>query len=870
MRSDDVPADKTLFLSRAGEDSAIAAQIGTILEAAGYRVVLQQWDFANRSFMDAMHSTLAGGARVVALLSDAYLASEYCTAEWQAVLADDPLNKRSRLIVMRVEACKPIGLLTPIAYWDLVPVKSDRRLLADVVRNAVAEGRRGQDTPVAGRYWRGPSTVLDPAAIREVPGFTGRDRELSVLETALWDGAGRAVAHGLGGTGKSSLAREYAWRHRGRYVAVGWLRSDTETGIVDGLRWLGSQFVPDLEQLKDRAQAAERALSLLVQVAADAGKPLLLIFDNLEDRALLRAWQPREHAHVLITSRKSSWGGGFVRVSVEPLRVDEAVTYLRRESGRTDLDDDDLTAVAEAVGQLPLALSHAAAYFDATHTATAQSYLDRLSYHMAHAPDDAEYPVAAFATFREAIAQVEKAQPGAAAAVSLAAFFAPDEIPEELFHPDPECELEPLTPPLDNAGGPPLSLRAALVDSGRTEEILGALSQFSLITFAAESRTFGIHRLVQAAIRDFLRDDAIAWLQNAIQTVLLAFPLDVALATWRRCERVMIHAKTTLAALPDEHGTSYAAVLAFRCGLYFIDRAAYGEGVDVLRRALAFDTACPVSDTQLRISVLNGLGICLRHLNRLEEAASVHGEARSLAEAMYGYSHPEVAASLNNLGLVLSMNGRFSEADEAYRRAHEIKEATLAPDDPRLAVSLVNMAAAFGRAGDTPKAVEYLRRAVSIHEAYYGPNHPEVAKNLANLGFELGSMEEFSEAESLIQRAIEIDRETYGERHPSLGIHLGYLAKLREREGRFAEAVALWRDSLAIMESVFGPSHPDVAYTLASLGIAVYALGDLAESAAILEHALDVARVVYPADSFDTATIVNFLELVRKHLASGS
>lgn len=36
------------FISRAGTDAHFAAAIGGILEDAGHRVILQQWDFANR------------------------------------------------------------------------------------------------------------------------------------------------------------------------------------------------------------------------------------------------------------------------------------------------------------------------------------------------------------------------------------------------------------------------------------------------------------------------------------------------------------------------------------------------------------------------------------------------------------------------------------------------------------------------------------------------------------------------------------------------------------------------------------------------------------------------------------------------------
>jgi hypothetical protein len=63
---------QALFISRAGADAPFAAQIGRILAASGCEVILQEWNFANRSFMEPIHAALADGARVVGLLSPDY------------------------------------------------------------------------------------------------------------------------------------------------------------------------------------------------------------------------------------------------------------------------------------------------------------------------------------------------------------------------------------------------------------------------------------------------------------------------------------------------------------------------------------------------------------------------------------------------------------------------------------------------------------------------------------------------------------------------------------------------------------------------------------------------------------------------------
>ena len=201
------------FISRAGADLLFADKIGRIIEDAGYKVELQQWDFNNRNFMERIDAALSSGARVIALLSNEYLASEYCKAEWLNTLGEDPLNNEARLILLRVNECTPRGLLTALAYWNLAPIRDQPILVRDVVLTAIRPGRHKADGTALAQYWRAARPVLHPN-IRSTSSFTGRIKKLHEIGKALRadDTAANtqiAVLHGLGGIGKSVLAREY-------------------------------------------------------------------------------------------------------------------------------------------------------------------------------------------------------------------------------------------------------------------------------------------------------------------------------------------------------------------------------------------------------------------------------------------------------------------------------------------------------------------------------------------------------------------------------------------------------------------------------------------------------------------------------------
>jgi hypothetical protein len=436
MAGSERPPD--FFISRAGADAPFAAEIGRILEAAGHTVVLQQWDFANRNFMERMHAALESGARVLALLSNDYLASDHCAAEWQNAIAHDPLNKRGRLIVLRVSESTPTGLLTALAYWDLVPIRGDGALLRDIVLTAVTLGRHKDDGAPVAQYWRAPGPIVHPE-IRPTPSFTGRESELSSIREMLWSGRAAAVtqpvaAYGLGGIGKSALAREYVHRHQDDYAGAWWLNAAAPEdgspgfeGVERGLVDLGAIFIRGLDQAQDRAKSARQTLELIAHGGFE--KPWLLVFDNVDDRGVLREWAPLGNAQVLVTSRLSGWPGTVSTIEIEEWERPEAIRYLRQESGRSDLTEGDAAAIAEMLGRLPLALAHAAALLRARPNITAAGYLASLDRRMSEAPPDAEYSRAVYATFKEAFAAAEAEARGAGAVISLAAFFAPATFP---------------------------------------------------------------------------------------------------------------------------------------------------------------------------------------------------------------------------------------------------------------------------------------------------------------------------------------------------------------------------------------------------------------------------------------------------------
>ncbi|CAM5666578.1 TIR domain-containing protein [Streptomyces aurantiogriseus] len=162
------------FVSYSPADERWASWIAWTLEEAGYRTVLQAWDFVpGTNFVDFMDRGVSESAAVIAVLSRNYERSRYGRMEWQAALRADPDAPERRLLTVRVEDIPVEGLLATITYVDLVPVTDPaaaRDLLLTRVRQALDGRARPSlrpDYPGGG----GPSTPpAPPAAVPPAPG----------------------------------------------------------------------------------------------------------------------------------------------------------------------------------------------------------------------------------------------------------------------------------------------------------------------------------------------------------------------------------------------------------------------------------------------------------------------------------------------------------------------------------------------------------------------------------------------------------------------------------------------------------------------------------------------------------------------------
>jgi hypothetical protein len=127
---------KDFFISYNSKDKDWAEWIAWQLEATGYSVVIQAWDFRpGDNFVLKMQQAAEQADRTLMVLSPNYLAAVYTQPEWAAAFVQDPTG--TTLLPVRVAECELQGLLPAIVYIDLVDLEeteAKKKLLAGIPR----------------------------------------------------------------------------------------------------------------------------------------------------------------------------------------------------------------------------------------------------------------------------------------------------------------------------------------------------------------------------------------------------------------------------------------------------------------------------------------------------------------------------------------------------------------------------------------------------------------------------------------------------------------------------------------------------------------------------------------------------------------
>jgi len=597
--------------------------------------------------------------------------------------------------------------------------------------------------------------------------FVGRRKILNDLQQRLKeDGEHLLCLQGMAGTGKTTLALELAYQLRDNFPdGVLWVQFDQTTEPMSILYTLAEAYNVDVSLQMDLTSRSSKVRNLL------AHKQALLILDNVEqDQDIRPLLPPTGMCSVIMTTRYRdlSVADQAHRFTVPPFNSDneEALALFQRILGakRAQLERQDLLALADLLGHLPLALSIAA-------------------YRLQHEPG---WTTAVF--LNEAHQEKQRLLLLSRGDQNVRLSF-------ELSYQALPLNHQATFNALNVFAGSDFSVMAAahVVDLplAKTMNHLRQLYNLSLLQLGHDNR-YRLHPLLRSYSRQHLEQSE----ENfAIQKRMVDFFIDYTVTHQTNHKCLDVDRDNIIAALNITLEQKMGASLVRGCNAFYDflrTRGLYGIGQHFLQEAQYI--ANELRDWDGLLQIEKNLGHIAQKQGQLDVAQQQYQRALTLSHQLedeqqiseiltklgniaYRYGNYSLAQHqyeqameiakevkdqrrqarlLNNLGLVANGQGNSSKAEAYYQQSERMAKQL---DDVRLHITVLqNLGELVEDRGDNYRAREYLQKGLALAEDVGDPEL--ISRLLGNLGLVALAFGNQSQAAAYFRRGLHLAQQS--------------------------------------------------------------------------------------------------------------
>ena len=592
------------------------------------------------------------------------------------------------------------------------------------------------------------------------PHFLGRIQFLESLRQKLSDVAPRRYNHrialyGMGGIGKTQCAIGYVYRYRDLYERTYWITAVDRSSLLSGY-----VSIAKAAQLPYPSEAKPSDVADIVLAWLREESNWLIVIDNLDEIEVANGLLPENgpKKHTLITTRNPNTIG----IPAEPLEVpllerDDAIDLLASLSGISLLPDysehEQALAIVQTLDSLPLAIDQAAAYVREVGISFAE-YLTQYErncklLHTWVPGGNRQYPESIATTWSMSFSLLPEVP---TRLLRLFSFLRPDGILISFLQAGAEA--------FDG------DLRTAIMEEAELAKCLLEMEKASLIKWDRSKKLIIIHRLVQAVVRDSLRNEQAADILTAIaRFVVRALPYANTTEAFSRFRRFQPQVSEFLHHLNLSRSRESADVMR-NIGFFLSLDGKFAESEASLKSSMDLYCSLLGPEHAQTLQVMGYLGDMYCCRGRLDEAVKTLETATSKATKNLGEENLVTLELWLLLLAAYRSQGRLDEGAQIQEDLLEKMTRLLGENDETTILTMLDLGRTYNRQGKFAEAAEVLYRVAQKYASSLGDTHPHALKVKHQLAIAYRGQRKTSDAVAVLDETLQNARNILGEDHP--------------------------------------------------------------------------------------------------------
>ena len=674
----------------------------------------------------------------------------------------------------------------------------------------------------------------------------------------------RTVLVGMRGCGKTQLASTLAQQcEDAHWSLVAWVNASSTESITSDLVELAKELKKELKiDTSDQPTPKTIIHRLFDRLKSADPSDRLIVFDNVENINDLRGLVPRGNGLRVIatTTNNTGWEHqGWDTIKVGVFDREKSIKLLLTVTKSDDHDTAD--ALADRLGDLPLAITQAAA--TARHKELSLlRYLKRLESHRKeHAicpvPGDDYTDDVATALWMAVEDFIDSLEGGtketARRQLGALTLLAESGVPTRWLNPTIEQ--------LDDDES-----QSTLRDAD--EEAHDALTELihrSLVQQSADESTTRLHRLQAQVLRESWTETESTQAAQAAADLLSrvnisAIPRNDTMSR-RRETRDLIEQLRAIAT--QDYSGSLFAYKEVRNRLNEAFRHAHDLGLPF--EALTLNKAVDIigdllgPDHRDTLTSRNKLAYTFLTVGRTEEAINLYEQTLQGSITGLGEDHPHTLIARNDLAHAYQTAGRPNEAIDLHKQAVKDRTLILGEDHPHTLIARNDLAHAYQTAGRLNEAITLFTQNLQDSIRVLGKDHPDTLASRNSLAHAYRRAGRLNEAITLYEQTLTDRTRVLGKDHPDTLTSRSNLAREYQWLDRTDESITLLEQSLQDSTHILGEDHPQTLSIRNDLAHAYQAAGLLNEAITLLEQSLQDSTHILGDDNPQTLSIRNDL-----------